>query len=89
MGRGAEKQQKSKAKAVQQQKKGVDVAKLSLAHFSDDELTRWAKLYGVDASMGREQLLVEMVRCVVLSVGAIVCCRRSAVSDAVSLCLLR
>lgn len=61
MGRGAEKQQKSKGKALQQ-KKAVDTSKLSLAHFSDEELTRWAKLYGVDASMSREQLLVEMVR---------------------------
>jgi hypothetical protein len=85
MGRGAEKQQKSKGKALQQQK-SVHAAKLSLAHFSDDELTRWAKLYGVDASMSREELLVEMVRCVVLSV-AVGVLSSIAVADALS-CLL-
>ena len=60
MGRGAEKQAKSKDKTLR--KKAVDTSKLSLAHMSDDELQRWAALYGVKAEMTRDELLVEMVR---------------------------
>lgn len=58
MGRGAEKQVKSKDKTLR--KKAVDTSKLSLAHMSDDELQRWAALYGVKAEMTRDELLVEM-----------------------------
>src|SRR5690554_5303776 len=61
MGRGAEKQAKNKDKGVRMPTEG-STTKLSLAHMSDQELQRWASLYGVKDGMTRDQLLVEMVR---------------------------